>query len=49
MTRQMPYFNSTSILPPNMTRIMGFSTNAALRLKNVSYVFVDRKSVVVWK
>ncbi|KAG0034451.1 Pol I core factor CF [Podila clonocystis] len=34
MTRQMPYFNTTSILPPNMTRIMGLSTNAALRLNN---------------
>ncbi|KAG0092256.1 Pol I core factor CF [Podila epicladia] len=34
MTRQMPYFNTASVLPPNMTRIMGFSANAALRLNN---------------
>ncbi|KAI9241028.1 MAG: hypothetical protein BYD32DRAFT_406933 [Podila humilis] len=34
MTRKMPYFNSISLLPPNMVRIMGSSVNSALRLNN---------------
>jgi len=41
MTRKMPYFNSPSLLPPNMTRIMGFSANSALRLNNVRTTFLQ--------